>query len=193
VEYVLAGMIGYLLGSVPVAALVARRHGVDIHAAGDGNPGAWNALEQLGARRAWPVFAGDALKGALAGAAGLLLGPWWAGWAGVLGAMAGHALPAPHPLRGGKGVMAFAGGMLALAPAPAAIAAAACVAVSVAGAFRYGARTAIFGFPLIQLALDPVEHVMGTGVLMCVIGLAFAARRRTRARATTEPAAGPTR
>ena len=67
-EYVLAGMIGYLLGSVPVAALVARRHGVDIHAAGDGNPGAWNALEQLGARRAWPVFAGDALKGALAGA-----------------------------------------------------------------------------------------------------------------------------
>ena len=55
-EYVLAAMMGYLLGSVPFALLVARRHGVDLYRTGDGNPGAWNALEQLGARRAWPVF-----------------------------------------------------------------------------------------------------------------------------------------
>ena len=73
-EYVAACMIGYLLGSVPVALLVARRHGVDLRATGDGNPGAWNALEQLGPRRAWPAFAGDALKGTLAGLAGLALG-----------------------------------------------------------------------------------------------------------------------
>ena len=48
VEYVVAALIGYLLGSIPVALLVARRHGVDLHRTGDGNPGAWNALEQLG-------------------------------------------------------------------------------------------------------------------------------------------------
>ena len=48
-EYAAATVAGYLLGSIPVALLVARRHGVDLYATGDGNPGAWNALEQLGA------------------------------------------------------------------------------------------------------------------------------------------------
>ena len=56
-EYVAAVIMGYLLGSVPVALRVARRHGVDLRRTGDGNPGAWNALEQLGWRRAWPVRA----------------------------------------------------------------------------------------------------------------------------------------
>ena len=51
-EYVVAALMGYLCGCLPVAALVARRHGVNLHDTGDGNPGAWNALEQLGARRA---------------------------------------------------------------------------------------------------------------------------------------------
>jgi glycerol-3-phosphate acyltransferase PlsY len=191
VEYVLAGIIGYLLGSVPVAVLVARRHGVDLHTTGDGNPGAWNALEQLGARRAWPVFAGDALKGLLGGIAGLALGSWWAGWAGVAGAMIGHALPLFDRLRGGKSVMAFVGGMFALAPAAAAIALAACLLVTAVSAFRYGARVGVFGFPLVQLALDPVEHVIGTGILMTLIGALFLLRRRTPAPATTATGAEP--
>ncbi len=46
--YVVAAILGYLLGSIPVALLVAGRHGVDLRQTGDGNPGAWNALEQLG-------------------------------------------------------------------------------------------------------------------------------------------------
>ena len=62
--YVVAAVLGYLLGSIPVALLVARRHGVDLRRTGDGNPGAWNALEQLGGRRAAPAFLGDAAKGA---------------------------------------------------------------------------------------------------------------------------------
>jgi glycerol-3-phosphate acyltransferase PlsY len=193
VEYVGAVIIGYLLGSVPVAVLVARRHGVDLHAAGDGNPGAWNALEQLGARRAWPVFAGDALKGLLAGLAGLALGGWWVGWAGVAAAMVGHALPAFDRLRGGKSVMTFAGGMFALAPAAAGIALAVCLVVSVLTAFRYGARVGVFGFPLLQLALDPVQHVIGTGVLMALIGALFLLRRRTHAPASAAPGGGRTR
>ena len=62
--YVAAAVLGYLLGSIPVALLVARRHGVDLRRTGDGNPGAWNALEQLGGRRAAPAFLGDGAKGA---------------------------------------------------------------------------------------------------------------------------------
>lgn len=180
-EYVAACIIGYLLGSVPAAVLVARRHGVDLYATSDGNPGAWNALEQLGARRAWPAFAGDGLKGTLAAAVGLALGGIWPGYAALAAAMAGHALPLFARLRGGKAVMTFCGGMLALAPPPAAVALAGCVLASLATrSFAYGARLAVFGFPLVQLALEPVSRVAATGALMLFIGLRFLTAPRRR-------------
>ena len=183
-EYVAAVIMGYLLGSVPVALLVARRHGVDLRRTGDGNPGAWNALEQLGARRAWPAFIGDALKALLAGLAGLALGGWWVAWAAVAAAMAGHAFPAFARLRGGKSVMCFVGGSFALSPLAATAALALCGLVTVLAAFKWGARAGIFAFPAVQLALDPVERVAATGALMTMIGLLFGAellqRRRSR-------------
>ena len=181
-EYAAACIIGYLLGSVPVALLVARRHGVDLYATADGNPGAWNALQQLGARRAWPAFAGDALKGTVAGAAGVALGGTWAGYAAVAAAMLGHAYPLLGRLRGGKSVMTFAGGMVAVAPLAAALAIAVCVAVSLAArSFAWGARAGVLCFPLVQLAVEPVSHVAATGALMTIIGVRFltAPRRAT--------------
>src|SRR3954470_3260173 len=129
-DTVLAIVIGYVLGSVAVSALVARRHGVDLYAVGDGNPGAWNALEQLGARRAWPAFAGDGAKALLAGLIGHALGGWWTAWAAVAAAMVGHALPLFARFRGGKSVMAFVGGSIALASAAALVALVACLVVS---------------------------------------------------------------
>src|SRR3712207_3961598 len=116
----------------PVALLVARRHGVDLRAVGDGNPGAWNALDHLGGRRAWPAFIGDGLKGLLAGLVGLALGDVWTAYAGVAAAMLGHALPLFAGFRGGKSVMTFAGGAFALSPLAAACCLAACVALSLA-------------------------------------------------------------
>jgi glycerol-3-phosphate acyltransferase PlsY len=191
-EYVVAGVIGYLLGSVPVSAIVARRHGVDLYTTGDRNPGAWNALEQLGARRAWPAFAGDGLKALAAGLAGQALGGWWVAWTAVAAAMVGHALPLFARGRGGKGVMCFVGGAFALSPA----AAFACLllgaAVTAMRGFAWGARAGVFAFPLAQLATDPVGHVAGTGVLMTLIGVLFALRRRTSVPATSAPGGGPT-
>jgi glycerol-3-phosphate acyltransferase PlsY len=180
-EYVAAVIAGYLLGSLPVALAVGRRHGVDLRRVGDRNPGAWNALEQLGARRAWPVFAGDAAKAALAGGIGLALGGWWVAWAAVAASMLGHALPVFARFRGGKSVMCFVGGSFVLAPLAAAIALAICVAVSLAATFAWGARAGVFAFPAIQLATDPVQHVAGTGVLMTLIGALFLAGRLHRA------------
>ena len=174
--YVVACIVAYLLGSIPVSVLVARRHGVDLYATADGNPGAWNALEQLGPRRAWPAFAGDAAKGLLAGLLGVALGGVWVGYAAVAAAMVGHAFPLFARLRGGKSVMTFAGGMFAVAPLPAAVALGACVLVSVlTRSFALGARVGIFGFPLVQLALDAgePERVAATGGLMCLIGARF--------------------
>ena len=176
-DYGLAIVVGYVLGSVPVALLVARRHGVDLYTTADGNPGAWNALEQLGPRRAWPAFAGDGLKGTLAGLAGYALGGVYVAYAGVAAAMLGHAFPLFARLRGGKSVMTFAGGMLAVAPVAAPIALAACVVVSLARrSFALGARVGIFGVPLVQLLVDPVERVAATGALMTLVGALFGLR-----------------
>lgn len=173
-SYVLASLVGYLVGGIPVALLVARRHGVDLRRTADGNPGAWNALEQLGARRAWPAFAGDGLKGTLAGVVGLLLGGIWVGYVGVAAAMLGHAFPLTERGRGGKAVMTFVGGMLAVAPLTVLICIAACVAASVLRrSFAVGARLGVFLAPLVQLVLDPVERVAATGGLMTLIGLLF--------------------
>jgi glycerol-3-phosphate acyltransferase PlsY len=171
-------IIGYLLGSIPVAALVARRHGVDLHATGDGNPGAWNALEQLGAARAWPAFGGDAAKALAAGLIGRAAGDWWTGYAAVAAAMVGHAVPVWAGFRGGKSVMAFVGGAFALSPGAAAAALGVCVVVALAVSFTWGARAGVFAFPALQLATDPVEHVIGTGGLMTLVGLLFLLRGR---------------
>jgi glycerol-3-phosphate acyltransferase PlsY len=195
-SYLLAAVIGYLLGSIPVSALVARRHGVDLRAVGDRNPGAWNALEQLGARRALPAFVGDGLKGLLAGVAGWGLGGFWAAWAGVAAAMVGHAAPLFARFRGGKSVMTFAGGAIALCPPAALVAAGACAAVSGVASFAWGARVAVFGFPALQLVFDPPERVAATGCLMMFIGLRFglaALRARTSARASSGRDARSTR
>jgi glycerol-3-phosphate acyltransferase PlsY len=178
-------IVGYVLGSVPASLIVARAHGIDLLRTGDGNPGAWNALEQLGARRAWPALLGDALKGTAAGAVGYTLEGWGGAYAGVAAAMLGHAVPAFAHGRGGKSVMTFAGGMLACALPAAACALAVCVLVTLgARSFAWGARVGVFGFPAIQLAFDPVERVAATGALMTFIGLLFGVRA-LQARAKT--------
>jgi acyl phosphate:glycerol-3-phosphate acyltransferase len=170
---------GYTAGSVPVALLVARRHGVDLLAVGDGNPGAWNALDQLGARRAWPAFVGDGLKGLVAGGVGRALGGGWGpAYAGVAGAMLGHCFPVWTRFRGGKAVMTFAGGAFALSPPAAAIALAACGAVSAVRGFAWGARVGVWSFPLVQLAFDGPRRVAWTGALMCLIGARYLVVRR---------------
>jgi acyl phosphate:glycerol-3-phosphate acyltransferase len=187
----LAIIIGYLLGAVPVALLVARAHGVDLFRTADGNPGAWNALEQLGARRAWPAFVGDGAKALAAGLVGRWLGDWWTGFAAVAAAMVGHAFPVWTGLRGGKAVMAFVGGAFALSP----LAALACLAlvllITPLKGFAVAARVGVFAFPLAQLVTDPVEHVIGTGALMTLIGALFLLRRRP-APATPAADAAPT-
>ena len=193
-DYVAAIVIGYISGSIPVALLVARRHGIDLYAVGDGNPGAWNALEQLGGRRAWPAFIGDGLKALVAGIAGHALGSWWVAFAGVAAAMIGHGFPVFAGFRGGKAVMAFVGGGFALAPVPALIALAIFAAVSAGISLAWGARVGVFGFPAIQLAVDGPERVLATGVLMTLIGALFGLSllRRRRGPSTPAAAAPPT-
>lgn len=180
-EYVAGAVAGYLLGSIPVSLLVARGHGVDLREVGDGNPGAWNALEHLGARRAAPAFLGDAAKALAAGLIGLALGGYWVAFTAVAAAMVGHAFPLFASFRGGKSVMCFVGGGFALSPVAALIALGVCALITAsARSFAWGARAGVFAFPAIQLAVDPVQRVVATGALMCVIGALFGLARLRR-------------
>lgn len=69
-----SALLGYLIGSVNFAVLVARAHGVDILKAGSGNPGATNVKRVVGKGAGNLVFALDALKGAAGACLPLALG-----------------------------------------------------------------------------------------------------------------------
>jgi glycerol-3-phosphate acyltransferase PlsY len=103
--------LAYLLGTLPSAAIVARRAGRDVTNEGSGNPGASNVTRLLGWKAGALVLALDMGKGALAAGVGLALdghrGAYILGVAAVLG----HVFPVTRRFKGGKGV-ATAGGVL---------------------------------------------------------------------------------
>jgi glycerol-3-phosphate acyltransferase PlsY len=112
-----AFVLGYLIGSVDFAVLVARARGGDIYQMGSGNPGAANVLRNLGWRAALPVMLGDMAKGAGAAGLGLWLGGSdVAGWAAGFAAVVGHCFPVWHRFRGGKGVATAFGVALMMEP-----------------------------------------------------------------------------
>lgn len=172
-----AAVAGYLLGSIPVAVLVSRRHGMDPRRVGDANPGYWNVREQLGSRSAAPVFAGDVAKGVAAGLVGVAVAPagaWGVGYVAVGAAMVGHAWPLFAHFRGGRSILTWAGGVCVLSPGAGLIAVTAFVAVARTRSFAWGARLGVFAFPVVQLVVEGPHRVAATGALMSIIGLRFA-------------------
>jgi len=125
-------LLGYLIGSVNFAVLVAKKHGVDILKEGSGNPGATNVKRVLGKGPGNLVFALDALKGFVgAGLPHLFLkfGPevpapealnalFLACVAGFVGTLLGHCFSCFLKFKGGKGVASTIGGLLVLLPVP---------------------------------------------------------------------------
>ncbi len=106
-----AGLLGYLMGSFPTADLVSkyatRRNGdagVDLRAAGSGNPGAVNAATVLGRKWGLLVFAGDMIKGTAACLLGRATGGDNGAHLAGTTVVAGHCYPAWSGFRGGKGV-----------------------------------------------------------------------------------------
>ena len=106
-----AGVLGYLVGSFPTADLVSRYAtrgsgdaGVDLRAAGSGNPGAVNAATVLGRKWGLLVFAGDMVKGVAACLLGRATGGDNGAYLAGTTVVAGHCYPAWSGFRGGKGV-----------------------------------------------------------------------------------------
>jgi glycerol-3-phosphate acyltransferase PlsY len=129
-------LLGYLLGSVNFAVLVAKKHGVDILKEGSGNPGATNVKRVLGKGPGNLVFALDLIKGFVgAGLPYLFLriDPnqpaindlfFVVCVAGLVGTLLGHCFSCFLKFKGGKGVASTIGGLLVLLPIPIVIGAA---------------------------------------------------------------------
>jgi len=62
----IAIVVPYLIGAIPVGAIVAAANKVDISKSGSGKTGATNVLRSVGKRAAAVVLVGDVLKGSLA-------------------------------------------------------------------------------------------------------------------------------
>lgn len=110
-----AGLVGYLIGSVPFGLILTRFAGLgDIRDIGSKNIGATNVLRTGRRDLALFTFLLDATKGLVAV---LLTSVWWGGLlaaAAGLGAFLGHILPVWIGFRGGKGVATFLGVSLGL-------------------------------------------------------------------------------
>ena len=65
-SYSLVVLIGYLLGSLNLATLLAKRRGVDLRAGGSGNPGASNTVTLMGWKAGALVAIHDIFKAFLA-------------------------------------------------------------------------------------------------------------------------------
>ncbi len=114
---VLTVLASYLLGSIPMAAWVARSRGVDIRKVGSGNSGATNVLRSLGKGPALFVALFDIAKGVLAVllAHAVGLNDQWAALCGVL-AVFGHNFSVFLNFHGGKGVATSFGTVAILDP-----------------------------------------------------------------------------
>ena len=111
----LALLVGYVVGAVSPATLLARRRGVDLRGVGSGNPGATNAGRALGTRIGLLVAVLDVLKG-LVPAAAFGAADHRAGLLAGLAAVLGHVTSPFLRGRGGKGVATAAGAILGTHP-----------------------------------------------------------------------------
>lgn len=122
---VLAGLLAYLLGSIPTAIWIGKRfHNIDVREHGSGNAGATNVIRVLGWKTGIPVLIIDIAKGWLAAMLPVILNLADKNtalltnlqiFAGII-AITGHILPVFAGFRGGKGVATVFGVFLAIQP-----------------------------------------------------------------------------
>ncbi len=115
-SYSLVVLIGYLLGSLNLAVLLAKRRGVDLRAGGSGNPGASNTVTLMGWKAGALVAIHDIFKAFLAVWLCRRLFPALP-YVGVIAGVCsvlGHIFPFYLRFRGGKGFASYLGMALAL-------------------------------------------------------------------------------
>ncbi len=116
-EYFIAAVGGYLLGSIPFGLVLTRLAGYgDIRNIGSGNIGATNVLRTGNKPLALATLFLDSFKGALAVIIALYLSTFEAALVAGFFALLGHLFPVWLKFKGGKGVATTLGTLIALQP-----------------------------------------------------------------------------
>ncbi|MBP1967947.1 glycerol-3-phosphate acyltransferase PlsY [Virgibacillus natechei] len=118
-EYLLFGLIAYLLGSIPSALIVGKLgYRIDIRQHGSGNMGATNTFRTLGFKAGSIVTIADILKGTIATLIPLLFLADAEMSRLVIGlfAVIGHTYPIFAKFKGGKSVATSGGIILGINP-----------------------------------------------------------------------------
>lgn len=184
--FVVAGALGYLIGSIPTGYIVVKQlTGQDIRQFGSGGTGATNVRRVAGGKAALFVLFFDLHKGLVPVILARLLFPigahddpswtWagitWSGWAWLhvlvaLATVVGHSKSMFLKFSGGKSAATGLGGVLGLAPVPALLIA--LVAFVVAKMSRYVSLGSIVASIVAPFALyylhAPLEYVLYTSV-----------------------------
>ena len=172
---ILAIILAFILGSIPLAMLLSRIQGVDIFSTGTGLAGAANVYRNVGPISGALVFAGDTVKGVLAVTVAHRLGlegevvllP-------ALAALVGHWRSVFARFRGGDGLSTLLGITMAMIPLYGVL------AVLTGGTVAFIARgmghhaslwggTAGYGFLLVRAPVTSVGVSLVLGVVLLAL------------------------
>ncbi len=191
---IIAIILSYLLGSVPFGLLFAKVFsGIDVRTVGSRNIGATNVLRASGKKAAILTLLADMLKGFLPPVLAMLA--FQDDYLSVLSgaaAVLGHNFPVYLGFKGGKGVAAGFGVILAVSPLIGAVSLLAWLAA--AYIWRYSSLSALISFALYLLltfAIYPGSKPHGLLALF-MAGLIYVRHRENikRLLAGTEPRIG---
>ncbi len=114
IKLILSALVAYLLGDISPAILISKALGGDIREKGSGNAGSTNMLRNYGKKAAVATLAIDVLKGFVAVKLGFLLAGATGAYLAAVFVMMGHIWPVFFGFKGGKGVAAALGTLLAV-------------------------------------------------------------------------------
>ena len=127
-DYIVFGLIAYILGSIPSAVWIGKKYyGVDVREQGSKNAGATNTFRVLGKKAGIIVLLMDVIKGVLAVSTPYFVNQFLnVNWTyeylihiqliAALSAIIGHVFPLFANFKGGKGVATSLGVIVALHP-----------------------------------------------------------------------------
>lgn len=176
--------LGYLVGCMNPAALVARQTKVDLTKKGTGNLGATNTALVLGRKAGGFVLLFDMLKSILSYKLAKLLFPHLklAGLIAGLGVLLGHCFPFNMGFVGGKGLASFGG--LVLAADPLVFCVLLALGLVLAWQLNYGVYLAVTATVLFPIAMWLRSGDVGITVMTALCsGLIFAMHWRNLMRA----------
>jgi glycerol-3-phosphate acyltransferase PlsY len=179
VTALVAVVVAYLVGALPIGFLVARVLGVsDIRQHGSGNIGTANVLRTLGRGAAVVTLLGDVAKGFVAVAAAGAIGqgdPRVTAFATVA-AVAGNCWSVFLGFRGGKGVATGLGALLRLVPwatVPAAL-----VWLAVVASFRYVSLASILAALCVPLGAALLSYPAPFSLAALAVSVVVVLRHR---------------